>query len=59
MSKVRKTPIGISTSDKYMAQCGEPVGDNYQMSSAEGAADLIMRKLWNREPLEISTIEYV
>jgi hypothetical protein len=29
------------------------------MSSAEGAADLIMRKLWHREPLEISTIEYV
>ena len=27
MTKVRKTPIGISSSDKYMAQCGEPVDD--------------------------------
>ena len=27
MTKVRKTPIGVSTSDKYMAQCGEPVDD--------------------------------
>ena len=42
-----------------MEKCAEPFDANYETPHAEGAVDLIMRKLWHRDPLEISTKDYV